>query len=338
MEYFQILNSYGGAISLFGLIIAIVIFLRQRKIYGRQETILKDVEKTVNEVDDITKRLKTDELIDSNVKQFFRISDEYASGYKCIYPHIDNKDQRIIPDIRLGDSFAVLSIKALLGIKNHPLRLIGVDRGAGEPGSCDIQGLERDYKNCIIVCTHMLDNEYECPFPEPEEIVGKSLEEQSVLIPNFPCWFVRGERNIIIKKDGKAIPNPIRTTAIIVNGYEPIFSSIDYLYTTNQHDASTNYSDYGILSRIKYKDRFYILCAGIHNIGTWFVVEYLRKVIYGEVNAPQGLLGEDDFIAVIEGDYSPNKRWIENVNLKHNFYWHKPSGNDESNWTRGEQH
>ena len=316
----MLLNSYGAFISFFALFITIVIYSKQRGIANKQSTILEDVEGMVE-------KLNTREAIDIKVKSFFQIYDKNAAEYICIYPFIHNDTP--VPDLRMGDSYSVSTIKSLLEIKEHPCRLQGIDRSPNNRTSYEV----KNDLNYVLICANLLDiDQPEIPFPKISDFSEQHLDDITDNGSGLPCWFIKGKRTIAKTIDGKVEASEITTVAISVNNHKPFCSELDALYEFGSPIIDVNLNDLAIISRIKKGNQYFILVAGIHNIGSWLAVKYLYKVINGKVKAPKSFLSDDDFIAVIEGDYSLEKKWIGRADLKPGYFWSKKSSSENSAW------
>lgn len=300
---------------------ALVIYKKQRGIAGNQSTILTDVEGMVL-------KLNTREAVDKNVRAFFRIYDENASEYMCIYPFIGNKTP--IPDLRMGDSYSVSTIKSLLELKEHPCKLQGIERS---PDNRENYPVDEDL-NYVIVCANLLDVKNPgIPFPEIKNHPDKYLDEiTNNGTKGFPCWFVKGKRTVDKTINGERRTEDIEAVAISINGRVPMYSELDTPYTYEIDETEVSFSDLAIISRIKVENRYFILVAGIHNIGSWLAVKYLYKVINNKIEAPEAFLSDDDFIAVIEGDYSLERKWIDRAELRPGCFWSRKSSAINSEW------
>jgi len=320
-------------VTIYALYITLKIFKKQLNIAERQSLILEDVDDTVKKVDGITTRLETNEAIDKGVTTFFQIKEENASAYRCIYPFKMDPAQKAVPNLRIGDSFAVLTLRHLLKIKNHTFRLHGVDRE-----NCKDLDCGGDNVNCVIVCSHILETDNPSPFPKLFDIgesplIDVSSEIEPSSINNFPCWFVKGTRDIVGKTNGEKEVKKIVTSAIHISDRETLYSGIDEIYHFDLGSSSIVH-DYAIISRIQHKGRYFIVLAGIHSIGTWIAVKYLNKVIHGEISAPKEFLSDRDFIAVIHGDYNPEDKWVDDVRLNTPYFWSKKSSDPDANWVQ----
>lgn len=344
LSLIETVNKYlpGAIISGLSLLVTIWIFLRQLKISLNQGKILKKVEKTVKNVDGITKRLETNEALDYNIRAFFQISDSNKSDYQCIYPYQKQKDNNVnkpIPDLRLGDSYAVLKLKSLFNIKKHNLELLGVDSEESEKNNeC---ACETD-KNCLIICSHLLGlTDKYTPFPtllvhDNEKPITYQNISESILkedLQNFPCWFVSCKRKLTSASGEQKSTQ--KTTVIFIDNKGKgrlLESDIDELYAFGKKDIGSTLQDYAILSRIKKDDKYFILIAGIHNVGTWLGVEYLDQVIYGNQDAPKEFFSDKDFITIVEGDFDPDKKWIGTVKIRSDYFWYRNNNDDKAEW------
>ncbi len=331
LDITSLISIFSLIFSIFTIIIAVLIFIYERKQLEKQENILEDTHS-------ITTKLSTEASINKMVNKLFLVEPEGLESqkkYKIMFPatHLEKP----LPLIHQGDFFAIHIISLFLGIDK--IEFIDVDGSKNE----DINSSEG---NIIFICSPQANAALKAKYPSPKFLLQGStkttddnesndqsnnidcksysdLKEFFVKEIKLPCWFIevfvpdskngsegRWEKRIQIYDkdlDGRfreetPLPSPIVSPA----EEEYRMAEKDKQYRALNRGRIT---DYGIFARITDKNKHFLIIAGIHQYGTWIVGDFLRRLLYQELEDEKQLTifkSNDDFLALIKGDFASN--------------------------------
>lgn len=289
-----------------------------------QDLQLKKLKVIGEQTKSTTETLGTNTEMRNNVKNFFPKNTENntKSKYKLFYPVYN--EGKTLPLMNEADSYAMHVISDLLGVSNLELKPVSLK-------TTDPDDMESKCKDelrtsdSIILCD-----------------VNPALKQFCKFIMNtntLPCWFK--ECDSTIDKDKKY--NRGKTQKIVLKETTNT-SSLDYsspsekccvdavdfkneLYLPEQAIQH----DYGILARLSHNGYKYIIIAGIHGYGTWITASYLSNILWkGSKKYNNQFFGNDDFIAIIGGDFNTKSLYADFANMKVVEIWQR----DENNWKK----
>jgi hypothetical protein len=277
--------------------------------------ISEDTGETVQEID----REKHKHWV---VVRFFGLTDG-VNRFRCLLPV--KWAGKPLPSICAGDYYALHILQTLLGNETVELAF----------QNCEGQECEDDGNgNAIFLCAPQANPALE---KHAHALILKGGRTDDM--PRFygmviPCWFA---------DDG---PNPGRDTdSAIKKIWIPSVNTVLESGAEEEHQRAAPgirhkprdpiQSDYAILLRMSVpRKRKLFVIAGIHQYGTWIAAEFLNRLAmkysYNEVDPKVRdiLCGDDDFAAVIQGDFRSETLSVERAMIHREFLWrrHKEKG------------
>ncbi len=287
-----------------------------------QQIQLKKLERIGKETGETARQIKTETIIDETVRKFFILPKGNEVQYKCIFPAFYNS--RPLPFITAGDYHALQVLVTLLGddrVELYP-----------QVDSAESKGkLEQD--NVIYLCTPSANptlHELLPPY-RLSDTGDVSLDDHGETI-DMPCWFGEDYRDSA-KRSGDDREEPIKKI-VVLNSESPAeleSPSEEHYIAARKAEQGVPYvpqskfqKDYGILARITREGKKKIIIAGIHQYGTWIVAEFFARLSRGEaVDHREVFLDEDDFVAVIWGDFDTKKLAVVRSGVEEEYVWRK---------------
>lgn len=292
-----------------------------------QEIQLNKLEYIGIQTKETTEKLNTDSKVLSSVQNFFAIKDN-ARRYKLFFPV--EYDAKPLPLINQGDFYAVHVISSRIGEDNIDLEKITKKT---DPKNILIEG------DAIFICAPHANPALEKIYPFKKIETDKEYEElKNSKWPieglDLPCWFIEDHREpnritgdrwktrkIWIHETKEPIPSPAEYCYQLASA---IPSGIEFVVSTNIQQ------DYGILARVNNGKNQYIMIAGMHQYGTWIVGSFLSNLLGGkdDVDNKSTFLGNEDFIAIIWGEYNNNKMTVNSkrIGVERKLIWTKSNG------------
>lgn len=307
--YYLTINNMSITLSSVGVLITIYVAIMQSPQINRLTNI-------AGETKAITETLGTNAIKEKNVKNFFPRKDD--KKYKLFYP-VDNEG-RTLPLINEADSYATHVISDLLGVNYLELRPV-----ARYDEMCDASLDDVGKGNAIILCD--------------VNPALKRFESEYKDMKDLPCWFEECDSVIdVLKKynKGKTIKIAVRSTE--KHGSDEYTSPseqccIDATESINKKykPEETFQKDYGILARLSNDEFKYIIIAGIHGYGTWITASYLNHLLWkGSKNYNNLYFGENDFVAIIKGEFDTMNLFSDVESMRVVDIWQK----DARGWTK----
>jgi len=317
LTYFKFNTIVSTMLGLFGIGIASFIAVKQHHAIGKIHSVGKETKETA-------KALRLDSLIKERVKIYFKTLDNSEDEYKCIYPH--KYLDRPLPSINAGDYYALSVLDRRLGSEKLTLRGLTIDDKLDDN---DFVG------KVIFVCAHISNPAVKQVFEV--NCIDNDLDLSKIDPSKTPCWFADDSRTEVrLPNDSRE--HPVRKIRISINGTNDLIESpaeesyIKLHSDPNYRCALTGIQqDYGILGRITIKQNVYFILAGIHQYGTWIVAEFLDRLLTAKkTKFEDPLLGNEDFIGVIWGEFDTAKMKVRDARIHHNYLWVK----DSNTWAR----
>lgn len=310
-------------LGLIGIAIAITIAVKQNQAIKKIHAVGKETKETAE-------ALRLDSLIKERVKRFFRTTEviDEKNKYKCIYPH--KYSDRPLPSINAGDYYALSILERRLGSEN--IKLFGLSSDE-EFDDSQLKG------NMVVVCAHVANPVVRTVF-EIHNIENDS-DLSGIDSMKTPCWFADDSRPEMKTPQDKR-NEPVRKIRVSIDSTNDLIESpAEDSYIKLHNDPMQRnliigiQQDYGILGRITIDDNTYFIIAGIHQYGTWVVATFLDRLLRErETRYEDCMLGGDDFIAVIWGEFDTSKMKVREARVHHNYLWVK----ERNSWTRHRDH
>ena len=343
LVYFNVIDLGSSSVDLIDVSVTCLAFYVSLKIAKIQsdtakkiETIGTDTGKTARE---ILRRKGIEELVSS----FFKIQPDKISKYKCVYPQ-EYPWKGPLPAIRLGDHYALRNIESWFG--EDRVEFIGIQRKFTDDPQRKGKETRRiigktNKESAIFVCektAHIFfHNSFDIEIGPTLPLFG---DEKTKTLP-LPCWFEKSTYQTKSDKPADSSNDPPQIAA--KGGLEPLPSPSEHLYGKSQgdeaiqEDESLTLVDFGILCRIKKKDSYNILIAGIHQIGTYVTAEFISRLLMNQEDIAHGkerdaMLSDNDFIAVIRGELDQQTRKIIVCKIYPGYFWTK--SDKAAEWSR----
>ncbi len=359
MILYEIVNNPISSLIISTLSLGVMIWL-----WRLQDKEAKDSKKILTNTQSLTKKIETDSEFNNNVVSFFKQNNKISkTDYKIIYPA--EYIGKPLPLINQGDFYAIHVISLALGLRNIQLKDIKkITQNCEDDDNNRCTECEGDI---IYICSPQsnpcLDHNYpyankvECKYynetiktaPAPTNLCCKKERnrydynhdfnsERWLIDIGLPCWFI----NHIKESDteNKCISiKKIQTTPRKPPGtfQSPIKSSADFHYENAEKNPGEVYnagivSDIGILSRISTENGTDIIISGIHQYGTWIVADFLNRLLRSkeidmQTKEKELMLGEHDFIAIIEGFFDSSLLDVNRDGTKILELWLKDAEN-----------
>lgn len=309
----------------FQITLAIVAIALTAWIAWRQWIHLKKLKQILEETADTAEQLKTDSYTQKVVKSFFSAGPAGQKKYKCVFPVV--YDRRPLPSIFAGDYYALQVLQNLLGSDRLKPKPITQDP---DPTTADNLYAELATGNVIYLCSPSSNPALD-KLAEAVDITDRTIEHKPTFSGiDLPCWFALDDGPMV-----GGSPSP-PTKKIWVSGIEQgIISPAedDYVRARTLPPGAVYVplgplqSDYGILMRLSVGGRKVIVMAGIHQYGTWIVGEFFRRIAAQEEGEYKKIFtGNDDFAAVIWGNYDPKQFSVTDCGVEKHFLWVRRSG------------
>ena len=298
--------DWGLIVATIGVLISILIAVRQ--------------EKQLLHLHEITVRFRNDRDRKDRIEKFFKIRTR-DPNYSIIYPsHFVGKP---LESVHAGDYFALAMINTALisSLSEKNVALRPVPRG-----SADMQVPEGD---SIFICSPAANSMLRKILPTRSRRGSKDVtpDDVKLLLAQIPCWFVEDfekeqDRAATLKiwdwNDSERAPlkSPAEETYdLAIKAHEE--------GTTIFVPPTVIQEDYAILMRTKGSNGNYnFVLAGIHQYGTWMAAKYLHDFFeFGPSRRQfdeycQLLLGDDDFLVVLQGEFSHQHFRVMSTNVK----------------------
>lgn len=180
-------------------------------------------------------------------------------------------------------------------------------------------------RNSIFLCSPLANRALNslCPayYENDDEVV-----EQFSLRHDLPCWFQVSDQQCCIRE--------------LKNDRTPLHSEADSAYSAakklvdGKDLAPTKLQrDIGILARLKRGGKTNVIIAGIHQYGTWLIADFLNELLQGKAKRGSDFfLSNDEFVAVIEGQFNQSKLRAKRTQLCGDHLWHR--GKNKQYWSK----
>ncbi|MCG2736072.1 MAG: hypothetical protein L6282_06715 [Candidatus Methanoperedenaceae archaeon] len=313
-------------LTLIAIDITIFIAWTQEKQLRNQEQQLNKLEDIGNHTKETTEKLKTDSIILSIIKKFFILRD-LGKKYQLFFPV--EYDVKPLPLINQGDFYAIHVVSSRIGEDNLYLETITKDT------KFDKISIDGD---AIFICAPhanpALKKIYDFKKIENDEAISKLENEKWPFEElDLPCWFVEDHRDYSRNAERKWKTRKIwvyDTKELLESPAENCYRAAYEKGKGKEFKCTTDIQqDYGILARVNKNDKQYIIIAGLHQYGTWIVASFLSNLLGGKnVDYKSTFLNENDFIAVIWGEYNNKKLAVnsESIGVYKKYIWMKESG------------
>ena len=321
-------NPFKWQFSLDEIKLAIFTLLITISIAFTQQIQLKKLEDIGNQTKDTTIKLNTESSIIENVNKFFMFNDKNKKNngkYNCYFPV--EFESKPLPLIKECDYYAIHILSTRLGENNLFLKRV--------PKNEEFVDESIKENNAIFICaptTNLALNTF-FGFKElKNESDKKELEKWPFKGLEIPCWFVEDYLHL----EDPEIQDSIRkikiynesTNELLTSPAEEIYKKASKLENGEKfNDAPLIQRDYGIFARLNKYDHQYIIIAGIHQYGTWIVASLLGNLLDSkiEVDYESIFMSNDDFIAVIGGEFDTEKLIVnsKSIEVVSNFIWTK---------------
>jgi len=326
MDYLHIflvyLNDYWQSASvLAGIFISLLIYWRQSIILKDQNEQLVQLRKIGSETADTAQKLRTETATRRIVNKFFSIQPERREPLKCVFPVYYNR--RPLPFILAGDSYALYVLQNVIGSERLDLKMLEKEMNPEDvPKDC-VEG------DAIYLCSPQANPALKKLAPS----VKISTPLNQTVQPRFgeldlPCWFAddvevtNGEsreiKRIWLHENKDYISSPAE------KDYQEALQLEGKAYTPPPGSIQT---DHAIILRITEPKGKIIVVAGIHQYGTWIGGDFLRRLAEGEkFIRKEVFLSEDDFMAIIWGNFDSNSVRVVRCGVLHDFVWVRREG------------
>lgn len=330
------------------IIIAFVIAYRQNRIGLQTKS--------------ITEKLATDYFVKEQVKKIFPVlaKKDSLSNYKIVFPA--KYDGKPLPLINQGDFYAIHVLGMAIGFDKIILKEVDRNNFNTEEAKNFSKG------NTIFICSPQANPALNLEFPYATKIVAETTEvnpgnthnrEQHICATDddtkewlknigLPCWFINSSE--VVYNEGTKRNETILVKKIQVYDKDftgpndklssPLTSGAEECYSEAKRQTLKvsfgNINDIGIFARINKNENRFLILAGIHQYGTWIVSEYLNKILHQETSEEEKIIekftGDDDFVAIINGQFESKTMKVDSCKVHCNDLWIR-QGSDKR-WVR----
>jgi hypothetical protein len=298
---------------------------------------------------EISDKLETTTSIKQNVSSILALTDHPNVRYKCIFPV--RYVRKPLPLIAAGDFYALHLIQSLVDDESSiELKAINEDAAIDDAELRDPALLEG---NCIYLCAPAANAALSLLAPIIDLDEPLNVQETVFCGVNLPAWFAMfKEKNQFNGSDWKRkviyyfsdMP-PVNSSNRNAPQFAPSHSPAEDDYKAA--DACDNgvrpkleeltQEDYGVILRLTLPNfmidgnkiiqksggalRKIIVIAGIYQYGTWIAGEFFSRIAIGEIAEHSSVFfGDNDFMAIIRGEFDTNKFKVTRCWAEH--VWH----------------
>ncbi|MEO5345414.1 MAG: hypothetical protein H7834_03425 [Magnetococcus sp. YQC-9] len=291
--------------------------------------------------------IKSDQLREKNSNRFFQMDSQL--GVVLVVPVVC-KD-RPLAMINSGDYYAILVITERMKgevsydwVRNHdgdPALSSGLQEE--QLGDLEIQANLDNHPNHIYLCTPWVNRKLNNRWPIwNQETIYDGTDKSNY---NFPCWFYRDVPKNAVSKKGKPYlkirinwNNDIVDLESMADKYYDMAEIVKRCYSGKEYKLGPSVDDFAIIARLTHKDgRKDIIVAGLHQLGTWIVADFINGQINRKINRGKPydcrddeiseiILGSDDFIAIISGTFDFNIMKVTWSEVYHGHIWQYKQG------------